>query len=272
VMATHFGRVAAMANGRVPFDAKAAADNAEIATIMSKLPYAGFSGSNSVAQSLRPFPQFGNLQGAGPLGKTWYDSLQAKVTKRFSHGLDASYTFTWAKELQLGADNDGGGGAINDILNRDTNKQYSSFSRPLVSILALNYTLPKWGTNKWLNYAVSDWNFASSMQYASGLPILSPLTAAATSNLATAFLRGTRAERIPGVPVFLQDINCHCFDPGQTQVLNPAAWKDPTPGTFSPSAAYYDDFRFRRIPRESFSFGRIFRIREGMQFSIRAEF
>jgi cytochrome c556 len=42
VMATHFGRVAAMANGRVPFDAKAAADNAEIATIVSKLPFAGF--------------------------------------------------------------------------------------------------------------------------------------------------------------------------------------------------------------------------------------
>lgn len=42
VMATHFGRVAAMANGRIPFDAKAAADNAEIATIASKLPYAGF--------------------------------------------------------------------------------------------------------------------------------------------------------------------------------------------------------------------------------------
>jgi cytochrome c556 len=42
VMAAHFGRVAAMANGRIPFDAKAAADNAEIATIASKLPYAGF--------------------------------------------------------------------------------------------------------------------------------------------------------------------------------------------------------------------------------------
>ena len=42
VMAAHFGRVAAMANGRIPFDAKAAADNAEIATMMSKLPYAGF--------------------------------------------------------------------------------------------------------------------------------------------------------------------------------------------------------------------------------------
>jgi cytochrome c556 len=42
VMATHFGRVAGMANGKIPFDAKMAADNAEIATMMSKLPYAGF--------------------------------------------------------------------------------------------------------------------------------------------------------------------------------------------------------------------------------------
>ncbi len=42
VMSTHFGRVAAMANGRVPFDAKVAADNAEIAALMSKLPFAGF--------------------------------------------------------------------------------------------------------------------------------------------------------------------------------------------------------------------------------------
>ena len=42
VMGTHFGRVAAMANGKIPFDAKIAADNAEIANTMSKLPYTGF--------------------------------------------------------------------------------------------------------------------------------------------------------------------------------------------------------------------------------------
>jgi cytochrome c556 len=42
VMATHFGRVAAMANGKAPFDAKVAADSAEIATAMSKLPYVAF--------------------------------------------------------------------------------------------------------------------------------------------------------------------------------------------------------------------------------------
>ena len=42
VMGAHFGRVAAMANGRIPFDAKAAASNAEIANMMATLPYAGF--------------------------------------------------------------------------------------------------------------------------------------------------------------------------------------------------------------------------------------
>ena len=42
VMGTHFGRVAAMANGRMPFDAGAAASNAATAEMMSKLPFAGF--------------------------------------------------------------------------------------------------------------------------------------------------------------------------------------------------------------------------------------
>jgi cytochrome c556 len=42
VLGTHFGRVAAMANGRVPFDAKAAAANAEIAAFAAPLPYTGF--------------------------------------------------------------------------------------------------------------------------------------------------------------------------------------------------------------------------------------
>ncbi len=42
VMGAHFGRVAAMANGRIPFDAKVAADNASIAEAVSKLPWAGF--------------------------------------------------------------------------------------------------------------------------------------------------------------------------------------------------------------------------------------
>ena len=42
VMANHFGRVGAMANGRVPFDANAVQVNADVVAAMSKLPFAGF--------------------------------------------------------------------------------------------------------------------------------------------------------------------------------------------------------------------------------------
>jgi cytochrome c556 len=43
VMAAHFGRVGAMASGRAPYDAKAAAENADIAAAMAKLPWAAFT-------------------------------------------------------------------------------------------------------------------------------------------------------------------------------------------------------------------------------------
>lgn len=42
IMAAHFGRVGAMVNGRVPFDAKAAGDNAAVAEYMSKIAFGGF--------------------------------------------------------------------------------------------------------------------------------------------------------------------------------------------------------------------------------------
>jgi cytochrome c556 len=42
VMAAHFGRLGAMASGRAPYDAKAAAANAEIVATLSKLPWAAF--------------------------------------------------------------------------------------------------------------------------------------------------------------------------------------------------------------------------------------
>ena len=42
MMGQHFGRIGAMVNGRIPFDAKVATENAEIVAELSKLPQAGF--------------------------------------------------------------------------------------------------------------------------------------------------------------------------------------------------------------------------------------
>lgn len=238
----------------------------------NRLPYAGFPSSLTVAQALRPFPQFGTLNFTNaPLGNTWYDSLQAKVTKRFSYGLDFTYTFTWQKELTIGAESDASGiaASVNDVFNRGQNKYISGYSRPFVSVLAANYTTPKLARNRWLSMLAGNWQFGTVLQYASGLPIKVP---ASQGNLNSLLFRPTFANRVPGQPLFTQDLNCHCFDPNTTFVLNPKAWLDPSPGQFGTSAAYYSDYRYQRRPQESMSIGRAFRIRERFTAQLRIEF
>jgi hypothetical protein len=244
----------------------------------NKLPYPGFPPTATVAQSLRPFPQFssGLTPTWAPIGNTWYDSLQVKATKRLSHGLDFTYSFTYQKSLNLGSETDGGGGQVNDVFNRSQNKVLSAADQKFANVIAVNYTLPRWGRNKMLAYVVRDWQMGAILTYASGFPILSP---GAQNNLNSMLFRTTTpgavssfANRVPGVPLFTQDLNCGCFDPNTTFVFNPKAWTDPAPGQFGTAAPYYDDYRGRRRPQESVSLGRLFRITERTSLSIRAEF
>ena len=79
VMNQHFGRLGAMANGRVPFDAKAAADNADIVAEMAKLPWAGFMpGTDKGAIPTRAKPEIWTDQAKF---KESSDKLIAESTK-----------------------------------------------------------------------------------------------------------------------------------------------------------------------------------------------
>jgi hypothetical protein len=68
------------------------------------------------------------------------------------------------------------------------------------------------------------------------------------------------------------NINCHCFDPTTTQVLNPAAWTNVPNGQFAANESSIRSFRGIRIPQENANFGRNFRIKERYDLSIRVEF
>ncbi|HSB25541.1 MAG TPA: cytochrome c [Burkholderiaceae bacterium] len=57
VMANHLGRVGAMAQGRVPFDAKVAADNAAVVAMMSKLPWVAFADGTDKGLPTRAKPE-----------------------------------------------------------------------------------------------------------------------------------------------------------------------------------------------------------------------
>ncbi|PWT98604.1 MAG: hypothetical protein C5B51_28880 [Terriglobia bacterium] len=247
----------------------------------NKLPFAGFPLTATVAQALRPFPQF-NTQCVGattsgpcpinaPLGDTWYNSLQLSANKRFSHGLQFNFGFTWQKSLDTFSGSP-------DVQNRKLAKAVATLDQPLVTRAGFTYTLPQWGP-KAVSYALRDWFLNGFMYYASGIPLAVPTanTSGYPANLATGtinnvtFQAATPQMRVPGQTPFLQDLNCHCFDPNTTIVLNPAAWANPAPGQYG-GAYYYPDFRGQRRPVENLAAGRQFRIRERMSLSLRAEF
>jgi hypothetical protein len=249
-------------------------------------PYATFPLTNTVAQSLRPFPQFTTITYRwAPLGRTWYDSLQLKVTKRFSYGIDASSAFTWQKELTMGGESatTTSLAAVNNIFDRKTNKYISRYSRPFVWITSLNYTLPKVKTNKALSLVIRDWTIGAVLEYASAFPIQAPT---AQNKLSSYLFRNTFANRVPGQPLFAKRVTVNgqityvpidlndksSYDAYSDFVLNPNAWVDPLTGQYGVSAAYHNDYRYQRHPLEAMSIGRIFRLKEGVSLSIRADF
>jgi hypothetical protein len=245
------------------------------------VPYAGYPTNRTLAQSLRPFPQFsGNLSPTwAPLGNSWYDSLQAKLTKRYSHGLDMSAAFTWQKTLALGngatvfggTNNGAAGGTINDLFNRANQKSLATDYRPLSLVIAFNYRTPHVTGSKLVRALVGDWTLGGILTYRSGSLFNVPQSV--SSNMSAYTFQNTRFDRVAGQPVLLFDPGCHCIDPNRdVKILNTAAWQDLPAGQWGVSAPSYSDYRWVRSANEQFSVGRIFPIRERLRFEVRAEF
>jgi hypothetical protein len=252
---------------------------------------------------LRPIPQWIGVPPflGPPLGDTWYDSLQVKLTKRYSHGLTVNASYTYQKEEDLGIASaspyftaGSGGGApgapgpavVNDVNNRMQNKQLSSLLYPQVLTVTFNYTTPKnkfggdGAGGKTLQWLSRDWTFGGVLRYQSGELIESPsannnflyqLGVGSQDNPAVFSSPQGIENYVPGQPFFLVNPNSH-FNPNNQLVLNPAAWTEPGAGQFGVSAPYYNNNRWQRQPAENLSIGRIFRIKEKYQLQVRAEF
>jgi hypothetical protein len=68
------------------------------------------------------------------------------------------------------------------------------------------------------------------------------------------------------------DINCHCYNPQTTQVLNPAAWSLVNNGAWSNNYSTDRTYRGFRVPQENVNFSRNFRIKERVNLTLRVEF
>jgi hypothetical protein len=258
-------------------------------------PYPNYSGTQTVLQSLKPFPQYSNnITPAAPLGKSWYDSLQINMTKRYSHGLQLTANYTFSKNLIYASSP--------DVFNRANGKDIASganFNPPQVLRISFSYQTPRPTAsmpilgNRVVALAVKDWQIAGAMFYQTGTYLGRPSNVA-TNPISRWLGRG------PGGAQLKQnadgsymspwsvnwtdldgnkrtdplDIDCHCFDPEKTQVLNPAAWESIPDGTWGAQTQQLPFFRNARRPAESANFARNFRFGPESRFNlqVRVEF
>ena len=113
-------------------------------------PYAAFPNTATLAQALRPYPQFSDVTSLwAPLGNSWYDSLQVKATKRYSYGLDFTAAYTFSKTLSTVEAHDGTIVPLNDVYNRRNQKTLSSSDQPHIFVVGFNYRIPGWARASW---------------------------------------------------------------------------------------------------------------------------
>jgi hypothetical protein len=251
-----------------------------------KAPYEGFQGT--VSQSLRPYPQFGGITiNWAPLGNTWYDALQIRFTKRYSHGLSLTANYSYQKEQVVGTESQNPAfqvtAPIINLADLRSNKSLSGLSIPHRIVIAGTYTTPSLDMYKPLSMILRNWQIGAYLTYASGFPIMAPvalnypnpaqlLSLCEPMGFGCNIFAGNSSfsSRVPGEPLFTADVNSH-WDPNGIFILNPAAWTNPPAGQFGTGSPYYGDYRARRVPTENLSLARIFSFKEGMNLMLRVE-
>src|SRR3989454_3315075 len=142
-------------------------------------PFANFDDSLTVAQAMRPYPQYFGVEEAFPYNSdSNYNSLQVTVTRHLTKGLGFLAAYTWSKAI--GAVDSSGPGAYytsttQDYYNRRLERSVTSFNFPQDFKLTWVYETPI-GKGKrfdlgWGNYIVGGWQLAAIHNYHSGDPI-----------------------------------------------------------------------------------------------------
>lgn len=214
-----------------------------------KLPYPNFTGT--LAQSLRPFPQFLNVfsRNSGQ-GKTWYDSATIKVQRHFGNWQFGS-SYVRSKSLgfltyrQIFSQSQV---YAQDMYNLNQAKSYLAFDLPNVFNFYSTYDLP-FGTGKHfmshsgrlMNALVGNWTVADTHQYRSGALI--SLTCANTLGSGVLFT-DTRLCNTNGGPV-LTGQSRTSLNPNNPASLyfNAAAFSIPAQYSFGTASQYNSKFR-----------------------------
>jgi hypothetical protein len=239
-----------------------AADLAKGAAVLNAQvtnPLAGLIPSNAAlngptivqSQLLRPFPQFTSLtQDRMTIGRAWYNSLQARLEKRFSNGLHYLFSYTFSKNME----------AVGYLNAQDQIGQLASVitadHAPHRAMISGGYDLPLFKNSGALVRGIAgDWKLNMIGTFQSGLPVNTP---------GGVYLIGD--PRLPdGKQSWTRWFNT-CADASETPVfqIQPAF-------TLRLHSTRFSNIRTDRPPTFDISLFKTFRFRENLALQVRAE-
>jgi hypothetical protein len=191
-------------------------------------PYAGFGGN--LAQALRPFPQYQGINYRNlNLGTSTYHSLQTKLDKRFTNGLQFRLAYVWSKLIVGGL---GDTGNANDNLGRIQNplntreKAVSTDDVPHTFIVVYTYQFPFGAGKKFGSSApgavqkiLGGWGISGIQRYQSGRP----LGITMNNDMSGLLFNGAKRPNNIGDGSW----SGGKFDPATDRYFDSAAWADP---------------------------------------------
>jgi Carboxypeptidase regulatory-like domain len=196
-------------------------------------PYPNFTNpavqtSRTVAQALRPFPQYQavNVQSGGgdKTGRSHYHAGVVKVNQRLSGGVSLQGSYTYSK-IMTDADSFSGSGGSLDAARPELEWSIGRFDQTHNIKINSVFELPFGEGRRWLktglaNYIAGGWRIAVIQAYSSGFPI------GVTTNAPLNIFNGTNRPNLTGLPWRAPMAGEH-FDPTVDKFLDRAAFVQP---------------------------------------------
>jgi hypothetical protein len=234
------------------------------------LPYASFTGN--VAQALRPFPQYQNINWRGvPLGASLYNALEVVLERRFSQGLQFRLGYTRSHLVNNGAESAQGDEGINGGVQNPIQTSEWSVSAddtPNVFLVGFNWEVP--GAKHFKGAAgalIGGWNLSGILRYESGRP----LNIFMNNDLGGFLFNGQkRPNRVKGTGGVAD--RSGNFNPATQNYFVKSAWADP--GALQMGNAPRRDDSVRGFPTygEDVNIFKVFPIREQLKMKFEAQF
>ncbi|MFN7939602.1 MAG: TonB-dependent receptor [Bryobacteraceae bacterium] len=249
------------------------------------IPYPNFTNPaiqqfRTVAQALRPFPQYQTLAtaavggggiGAGngdKSGHSIYHAMVLRAQRRFSRGMTFEWSYTLSKIL-TDSDTYYTSQQAMDHYNRGLEKSIGQFDQTHNAKFSTIYELPFGKGKPWLSSGLlgrlaGDWRISAIQIYGSGFPL------ALSRNNPLPIFNGPTRPLVNGYDDWRAPIAGSKFDPNVDRYLNRAVFPA-QPNDFGNATRFNPKLRSLPLFNENISLAKSFRITESTRVDIRGE-